>query len=229
MSESSSPESGAALLARIKPRLREVSTQLCLRPDLLEDWESKSEELDAANLALEAVKQADAQGARLGTGVSAETKAAAAKVNGLAAEVAALEAEIEATQVRFRLRALPKDKWEGLTADHPPRKDNVADLYYGANRDGVLDAAVRLCLFEPVFEDCAINDCEHADCGSWQQFVSVCNSSEWAELRRATNEVNGAVVDAPKSELASRILSSNASVSKPRRRGVSTPESSTGS
>lgn len=216
---SEAPQSGAALLARIRPRMRETTTQLCLRPDLLEAWEDAVQEL-----ALE--KETGGGQARLASGVSK-------KVAKLADEVARLEQEIDDTAVVFRLRAVSKDKWQELLADNPPRKDNQVDQFYGGNRDAVLDAAVRLCMFDPVFEDCEVepddegNPCPHEDCGSWQQFIAVCNTSEWKELRNAVNSVNGAVVDPPKSELASLIRSSNASGSKRLARGASVPASST--
>jgi hypothetical protein len=48
----------------------------------------------------------------------------------------------------------------------------------------------------------------------------VCNPSEWAELRRTVDEVNGQVVtDAPKSEAASRILDKPETVSRRRASG----------
>ena len=58
--------SGADLLARIKPTLREESTQICLRPDLLDAWEE-------ANHALATSQVEDSTG-RLATGVSSKTR-----------------------------------------------------------------------------------------------------------------------------------------------------------
>lgn len=191
------PQNGAELLARIRPTLREESTYLCLRPDLLKAWEEAQEAL-AEQLA----KDAAGSQQRVGQGASSK------KARDLAAEVARLEAEIEETQVKFTLRAMRQDKWRSLCDSHAPRKGNELDLYSGYNRDAVLDAAVRECLIDPIFDD-----------ASWATFLEVCNPSEWAELRNVVTVVNRAVVDAPKSDLASRILAKPARASRPRAAG----------
>lgn len=175
------PENGAELLARIRPSLREESTWLCLRPDLLDARE-------AAELELEDRATADVKGKRLADKPDPEIAV-------LAARVQEIEAEIEATQVKVTLRAMNKDAWNALLADHPPRKGNELDAYAGYNRDAVIDEAVRLCMIDPVF-----------DAESWPDFTAVLNPSEWQELRRLAQSVNRAVTDSPKSVLASRIL-----------------------
>ena len=185
------PQSGAELLARIKPRLREDRTQLCLRPDLLDAWADAAETL--------AEKQAESQQSeRLGT------KGNTATVKKLAAEVQRIENEISETGIWFHFRAMPKDAWQALCAAHAPRANNQIDAFAGYDRDAVLDAMVRECLVDPVFDD-----------ASWAEFLAVCNPSEWNELRETVNRVNQSVVDAPKSELASRILRKHASASAP--------------
>lgn len=180
------PQSGADILARIKPRLREEQTQICLRPDLLDAWEEATTELAEQ-------QAADVGSPRLGS-------AASKSAQKLAAKVQSIEAEIEATAIHFRFRAMSKDKWQALCANHPPRSGNDMDRMVGYDRDGVLDAAVRECLIDPVFDQAA-----------WAEFLEVCNPSEWEELRSTVNSVNRSVVDAPKSVLASRILSRRAS------------------
>lgn len=196
----SEPQSGADLLARIRPQFREESTQLCLRPDLIDAFE----ELDAE---LVRSRAADVAGDRLADGESKRTRELAKKVR-------ELEEEVEAHSIDFHLRAMSKDKWRALCDSHAPRKGNELDAYAGYDRDAVLDEAVRICLFDPVFEDCTKAECDHEDCGSWQALVKKLNPSEWRELRDTVNSVNRGVVDAPKSELASRILAKRGSTSK---------------
>lgn len=183
----SEPQNGAELLARIKPRLREESTQISLRPDLLDAWEEAQERLAKTQMA-------DANG----TGRLAGGQAGTSRE--LAEEVARLEAEIDATAITFRFRAMPKDDWQALCADFPPREGDVMDSYAGYNREAVQDAAVRRCLIDPVFDE-----------ASWADLMKVMNPSEWSELREAVTRVNRSVVDPPKSLLASRILSKSAS------------------
>lgn len=198
---------GAALLAQIKPRPRERATNICLRPDLLDAH-------DEANTELEALENAAAApNARLGQGNAAAKKA-------LAQRIRDIEDELEATQVRFVFRAMPAHEFSTLMDANPPRKDNQLDLYAGYDRVAVSDAAVRRCMVSPTFEDCTIKSCDHEDCGSWQNLLAVCNPSEWAELRRTVDEVNGSAVTAtPKSEAASRILDKPATASRQRASG----------
>lgn len=189
----SEPVNGAELLARIKPTLAEESTEICLRPDLVDAWREANDEL-------EAIVAAGPQG-RLGAKPAGQQEAAE--------RVQALEAEMEGALATFRFRALPKDEFRALCDDHPPRKGNELDLYMGYNRDAVLDEAVRLCMTDPVFDD-----------KSWAEFVAVVNGGEWEELRRVVNSVNKGVHDAPKSVLASRILTRGAAGSEPLEPGA---------
>jgi hypothetical protein len=187
---SDTPQSGADVLARIQPRLREDATQICLRPDLLDEWEE-------ANEALMESQQQDVSANRLATGgVSKRTKTLAEKVQ-------AIEAQIEEASMRVRFRAMPKDDWTVLCEQHPPRPGNDMDAILGYNPDAVLDAAVRACMIDPVFDD-----------KSWADFVKVCNPGEWKELKETAGGVNRAVTSTPKSVWAERALSKRGAASK---------------
>lgn len=194
----SAPQSGADVLRRVRPTLAEQSTELCLRPDLLEKWQDASDALEET-----VVREANS-GQRLGSAPSQRQRE-------LAEAVQSIEAEIAEAAVTFTLRALPPHRWRALCDNHPPREGNQIDRVVGYNRDAVLDVAVRECLIDPAFEDCAEKDCDHEGCGSWQQFTISCNAGEWNELRQVANTVNLGVVEDPKSELASRILTRRAS------------------
>jgi Fe-S-cluster formation regulator IscX/YfhJ len=193
--------SGAEMLARVKPRLSEEGTFISLRPDLLVEWENLTDQLSE----LERAEAAGTQ--RLATGSAKEKKA-------LAQKVVDLEAEIDSTAVRFVLRAMPKDRFQTLCEENPPRADDQIDLMVGYNRVAVSDAAVRLCLVSPTFEDCLKPNCAHEECGSWQQFTSVINPGQWQDLRELAEKLNGQRGDTPKSLLASRILAKAGSTSK---------------
>lgn len=183
----SEPINGDELLAKIKPQFKEVRTEVCLRPDLIEQWS----ELNAA-LAAEQGKTAG----RLSDGtVSPEAKK-------LAKKITAVETEIVAASMPFTFRALPIDEYQSLCTEHPPRKDVQFDHLRGYNLDAVAEALVRRCLVDPVFTD-----------DGWDKLRAALGRSEWDELRNAAAEANGGAAAPPKSALALRVLgkSDNAS------------------
>lgn len=184
---SAAPANGAELLARIKPTMRRVETYLCLRPDLLDAWQTANEEL-AQMRAEQLASGTD----RLAAGAK---KKATAAINAKAREVQKLEDEIDDTQVLFVLEKMPSPDWNALIAQFPPRKDNMLDYAAGYDRGAAIDAAVRECLVDPVFDD-----------ESYAELLKILGPSEWDELRECCQQANGKVVRAPKSDLAARIL-----------------------
>lgn len=182
------PVSGADLLARIQPKLREDSTFICLRPDLIEQWEQANERLQEST-----ASQFGSQ--RLTTKSAGDVE--------LAEQVQDLERQIEEASAEFRFRALPKERWRALCDNHPPRKHDEMDRLVGYHRIEVLDAAVRKCLIDPVFDD-----------ASWATFLDTISEGEFSELRRLVNSINTGAVDNPKSVLASRILNQRGATSE---------------
>lgn len=200
---SAAAQSGRDILARIRPTLAEESTEICLRPDLIEAYNDATEELANVRASSSNTDR------RLGSTHTAAEREAAQRVQ-------ELEEEIAAHAVVFRFRALPKDQARAIKDNHPPRKGNDLDLYAGYDRDAVGDEMVRRSLVDPEFDD-----------ESWTELVAVVNDGEWAEMRRTAESVNGGAWRAPKSELASRILSSPDGDSKPPEAGGPAPVSST--
>lgn len=184
----SAPVNGDDLLARIKPKLRRIRHQVCLRPDLLDQWQDASDELKAARDA-----------ATTGRLNSEETSA----LRGYAETVKAIEDEMDAVSPWFEFEALSIPQYQALVAEHPPREGDQMDLYAGHNRDAVLDALVRRCLVDPVFSD-----------EGWATFLETCAPAEWSALRSAVTEANGGTVKPPKSRLASRLLAGPANDSE---------------
>lgn len=187
------PESGAEILARIKPKLDEDWTEICLRPDLIAAFEELESELAEAQTAVGPRRNAD--------GI---TKRAIE----LAEQVQAAEDAISESAVKFVFRALSRDRFRDLT-DQPenlPRVGDQLDMMVGYNREAVGDALVRASMVDPEFDD-----------ESWATLVEVCSIGEWNRLRQVAEKVNGSVVtESPKSPLASRILSSRAKASEPQ-------------
>jgi hypothetical protein len=220
------PVSGAALLKRIKPRLARANAHICLRPDLLTEHEALSTQLTESMMKDRVAAGGNPEKPRLGQGGDPEYSEETQKIAG---KIEALEKQIDAADVTFRFEALPKDEWESMVASHPPRPNNHFDMLAGYNRNTALDTAVRKCLYDPLFEDCADAECDHKECGTWQAFLRVCASSEWEELRNVAASVNTESGDNPKSVLASRVLSSSAGASKsPKRTGSRSGSSTAG-
>jgi hypothetical protein len=188
----SDTRTGAQMLAEIQPKPHEEATWICLKAHLVDEWETATEELRQSQVN-------DATNPRLGSGVSAKTKKLAQKVRDL-------EEQIEAAQVRFRFKSMGRGRFSELVPLYPPREGNLYDYQVGYDRDAMLDAQIRECLVEPVFDDCAKPGCEHTDCGTWQQLINALNVSEYGELARVVQKANGVVTEAPKSLLASQIL-----------------------
>lgn len=188
------PESGADILARVQPKRRVESTEVCLRADLVTTFHEEDAKL--------AQMRAESGASNRRNGGVIET----AEIKAQARKVRKIEDEIVDAQVTFTFTGMRKDGFRALTDNHPPRKANHLDHVVGYNRDEVLDQMVRESLTEPVFEDCTERECDHTTCGSWQQLTSIINPSEWGELRDTANLANSAVMDAPKSALASQIL-----------------------
>lgn len=208
------PESGAAILARVKPRRRRESTLVCLRADLLRDWETE----DAALRELQTQRAGNIN--RLNPGTSTEDtldeaeKSGHADIRAQARKVRKIEQQIEESQIEFVFEQMNKDEWSALLDEHPPREDNQVDHIVGYDREAVLEALVYRCLVQPVFERCEEPGCDHSECGTWEQLTGTISPSEWRELRDTANRANSGVVDPPKSVLASLILDKRASGSR---------------
>lgn len=199
--------SGADILAEISPTVRTGVAHICMRPDLIDEWEKANDELMES-------QAADAGNKRLGTGgVSTRTK-------GLAEKVRTLEEQIEAADVAFTFHKIGKIRHSEICEEHPPRDGNNMDLMVGYDREAVDNAVVFESLVDPVFEECTKKGCKHKDCGTWQALLVFLGPGEWEEMTRVVREVNEAVTQSPKSVLASRILDRPASGSGRRGRGA---------
>lgn len=125
---------------RLKQAQRpERTVQICLRGDLVAEWEAADRELKRA--------QENVTNSKEGAGTGE-----------LVDRIRRLEAEmLEHTEV-YRLRALPKYKFRKLVADHPPRtgedgKPVDEDGLLGVNRDTFFLVLIRASVVEPPLDD----------------------------------------------------------------------------
>jgi hypothetical protein len=113
-------------------KLPETSHDICLRADLVADFERAEADLEV----LRKKPRRDS----LDAGSELAEKAA---------QIEALQEEMRAGTQTFRLRALPKAAWRRLVAAFPPREGHAEDAQIGVNRDDFLPAMLKACTIEP--------------------------------------------------------------------------------
>lgn len=228
MANTRKPRNGAELLKAIKPTLAEESCRVCLRPDLLEEYNAAQQHLEELTAERERLQReaGGSKGGRLASRTSEAEQAVADQQRAAAEKVQAIETKMADYEIEFWFRALDKDKWQDIVAANPPRDGDQLDMFSGYNRDAVLDECVRPSLFDPEFDDCAKRDCAHDDCGTWQALTKLINAGQWQRMRDTAGLVNNGVVDVPKSQTASEVLSKFADASKQPESGESPPAAS---
>jgi hypothetical protein len=126
--------------ATAEAKRAERTVPICLRGDLVADWEAADRELKRA---ADENRSADSkEGAGLGA---------------LVEKVRALEAQMLEHSENWRLRALPRHEFRALVAAHPPRLGEdqmpIPEDRPGINRDTFPSALIRASLVEPELDD----------------------------------------------------------------------------
>lgn len=163
-------------------KLPERSVELCLRGDLLAQLQDLQRDLIDAERA-----PSDASLADLGT------------PHRIAEQIQGLREEMAEHSITVRFRALPRRQWSKLVAAHPPRPDERADVALGVNVETYVDALIRACMVDPVFDD-----------DDWAALDEALSDAQWQALTAAAWAVNAKDVEVPFSQRASRILASSA-------------------
>lgn len=167
----------ARLLADAK--LPEKTVPVCLRGDLVADFEAADRELEQAQ------KKPSTSLAGSGTATLLE-------------RLEALEAEMAEHTYTFRLRAMPRHAWRELMAAHPPRKGDdgelvIEDRITGANRTTVFEPLVRASIVDPELTD-----------AQFAELVGKLTDRQFEDLTTAAWDLNQGSVDIPFSRAASR-------------------------
>jgi hypothetical protein len=120
-------------------RLPERTVPVCLALDLVEEYEELARALDAAQ------------------GEEASPFVAGSAVE-IQRQMDDLREQMQAATMAFRLRALPRPRFNSLKREHPPRKDDNGgplgrDGIYGANEDTFFEALLRLSIVDPVLDE----------------------------------------------------------------------------
>lgn len=173
------------LLDQAKPAERSVA--LCLRGDLVAQWEDLDRQRD------EAEKQA-----RYG----ADSLASGGQARQLAEQMAALREQMVDSTVTFTLRALPRPKYRALVAAHPPRRGDDGQIVpedgqsgIGVNSETFWTPLIRACLTAPVLSEAQLT----------RLLDEVLSDRQFDQLALAALEVCRGDVDIPFSLAASRL------------------------
>lgn len=139
-------------------KLPEKQVPICLRTDLLQEYDRIEDDRPTDSLS--------------DGGVSARREE--------------VRAQIEAATVTFTLRALPREKFRALLAQHPPRKDNPGDRSLGYDIDGFTFDLAKQCTVSPTVTK------QH-----WDRLEETLSQGQWNKLHRAALDVNQSSGDIP--------------------------------
>jgi hypothetical protein len=163
------------------------SVKVCLRNDLVADWEAADRELTRV------------QAERLAT----DSKEAGAGTAELADKVRALEALMNEQADEWLLRAMPRHQFRALMAAHPPRKGEDGEPVEGDrvfNRATFFPALIRASVVSPELDDedwaWLLGDDEAED--------GVLTDRQFSDLEDAAWFLNRGEVDVPFSLAASQ-------------------------
>lgn len=171
-----------AMMAEAK--LPERTVDLCLRGDLVADFQALEAELDAARIA--AGDSLDS-----GTGEIVE-------------RMEAIQAEMRENTYPVRLRAMRGPDFRALLAQHPARRNEDGEISpdersFGFNVDTFFEPLLRACLIDP----------EIVSKDDWEQFVGGITDYQFNELAITCLTLNRGKVDIPFSLAASMMKSSS--------------------
>lgn len=165
------------------------SVQICLKADLVADWEAADRELKRAQ---DGQRSSDSKESNLGN---------------LVDKVRALEAEMLEHTETWVLRAMSRHKFRALVAAYPPRKDEESgevvdeDRMLGVNSDTFFNVLIRASVVTPELDD-----------EDWAWLLGndtdedgVLTDRQFGNLTDAAWFLNRGEIDVPFSRAASRV------------------------
>lgn len=174
-------------------KLPERSETLCVRGDLLDEWQDLEQQL------------AKTQVAEHGS----DSLARGGEARKIAERMQALREEMREHEHTFHFRALPATEYSDLQAKHGPTQKQ-REQGYDLNWDTWPKALVAACAIDPEMTE------EEAG-----QLASAVSDGQWDQLLRCVMTVNRSKVDVPNSDGVSAILQRTAPKSKRPGRGGS--------
>jgi hypothetical protein len=166
-------------------QLPEKSIPLCLRGDLVADFEDLEQQFDEAESAREDQNALDS----------------GSEAAELAGQLEALRTQMKEHTYTFRVRALSRRAYRAMVAAHPPRKDVEADGTekvheadsLGFNVETFFDDLLHSAIVDPVLDD-----------STWQLLLDRLTDRQFEELAMAAWLLNRQEVDIPFSRAASK-------------------------
>lgn len=155
------------LIRAAKRAVRRVP--VCLRADLVDEYETLEAQLNKAKAAAEDSLGGDP------------------RVAELTARLEELRAEMGEATVEFVIRALPEKQFTKVLTEHPPREGDKRDAVMGWNIDDVVEQLIRRGTEEPNLDD-----------EDWQILLEeTLNRATYAQLTNAAWSVNDKDVSVP--------------------------------
>jgi hypothetical protein len=163
-------------------RLPERTVDVCLRGDLVADFQALEAELDAARIAA-------------GDSLDAGTEA-----DGIIERMEAVKALMRESTYPVRLRAMRGPDFRALFAQHPPRRNDAGEIDaaergFDFNVDTFFEPLLRACLVDP----------EIVSKDDWDSFVGGITDYQFNELAITCLSLNRGKVDIPFSLAASQM------------------------
>lgn len=194
-------ESNDDWLADARPAERTV--QLCLRGDLVVEFEELERDLETARKS------------------AGDSLAGGSDVVVVSQQIEELRERMKTATKTFRLRALPRRQWRDLVAAHPPRRGEDGKVVdsdaIGVNADTYFETIIRACTVEPQLSD-----------EQWTRLLDeVLTDRQFDTLSDAAWGLNRRDVEVPFSRAASRILQNSADESRRQNDSASPSDDST--
>lgn len=158
-------------------QLPEATEDICLRGDLVAEWEATEKQLREAKA------------------TTTHTLAGSSEVRDLSRRVRELEEQMRGSTITVKLRAHPRPDWAKLVAAHPPREGNKGDKVMQVNQETFYDALVKASIVEPAMDD------ERAT-----RLLDALSDAQFDKLATRSWNLNRKDVDVPFSPTASRIM-----------------------
>jgi hypothetical protein len=118
-----------------------------------------------------------------------------------ASAVQELERRMEALTYSFRLRGLPRKKWQELGEEHPPDNENAQDKAMGVHVATFFDAAAKLSIFAVLDAEGQPLDFDAE--AEWEALADEMTNGQWQAFADEVLRLNRSVVEAPFSRTAS--------------------------